>query len=289
MRLVTLLLCSSFVFGQSPAPSLGPKTQLPASSSNQKDQNQDLGLLGIGGHGVQTGAVEVLSDTKGVDFGPYLKGILEQVRENWYHLIPESAEVRKGKLAIEFKIAKGGKVAEMRLVASSGCTALDRPAWGSITASNPFPPLPSEFTGPYLALRLRFFYNPDSSGPESSGKDCSGYPVKVDLAASRSKTKSGVTVSVTAPLLGDLDVPLGGSKPVTAIVTGTGGKENTVEWIISGFGCSGASCGEMTKDSYHAPSIMPSSPFVTLTAVSKADSSAKASVTLHIVDSNPSR
>jgi TonB family protein len=41
--------------------------------------------------------------------------------------------------------------------------ALDRPAWGSITASNPFPPLPSESTGPYLALRFRFYYNPDKT------------------------------------------------------------------------------------------------------------------------------
>ena len=38
---------------------------------------------------------------------------------------------------------------------------LDRPAWGSITGSDPFPPLPTEFTGPYLALRFRFYYNPD--------------------------------------------------------------------------------------------------------------------------------
>ena len=51
----------------------------------------------------------------------------------------------------------------MRLVASSGDVALDRPAWGSITASNPFPPLPSDFTGPYLALRFRFYYNPDKA------------------------------------------------------------------------------------------------------------------------------
>ena len=55
------------------------------------------------------------------------------------------------------------KVADMRLVASSGDVALDRPAWGSITASNPFPPLPTDFTGPYLALRFRYYYNPDKA------------------------------------------------------------------------------------------------------------------------------
>jgi TonB family protein len=122
----------------------------------------DFGL-GTGAHGRQLGALDILSDTQGVDFGPYLQRILQDVRENWYHLIPESAEMKKGKLAIEFAITKDGQVADMRLVASSGDTALDRPAWGAITGSNPFPPLPSDFTGPYLALRFRFYYNPDKA------------------------------------------------------------------------------------------------------------------------------
>jgi TonB family protein len=125
-------------------------------------QEGDFGL-GTGAHGRQLGALDILSDTQGVDFGPYLQRILQDVKENWYHLIPESAEMKKGKLAIEFAITKDGKVADMRLIATSGDVALDRPAWGSITASNPFPPLPSEFTGPYLALRFRFYYNPDKA------------------------------------------------------------------------------------------------------------------------------
>lgn len=125
-------------------------------------QEGDFGL-GTGAHGRQQGALEILSDTQGVDFGPYLQRILEDVRQNWYLLIPQSAEMKKGKLAIEFAITKDGKVADMRLIASSGDVALDRPAWGSITNSNPFPPLPSEFTGPYLALRFRFYYNPDKA------------------------------------------------------------------------------------------------------------------------------
>src|SRR6202020_399737 len=122
----------------------------------------DFGL-GTGAHGRQLGNLEILSDTQGVDFGPYLQRILQDVRENWYHLIPESAEMKKGKLAIEFAITKDGKVADMRLITSSGDVALDRPAWGSITASNPFPPLPTEFTEPFLALRFRFYYNPDKA------------------------------------------------------------------------------------------------------------------------------
>jgi len=125
-------------------------------------QEGDFGL-GTDAHGRQMGALEVLSDTQGVDFGPYLARILQDVKENWYRLIPESAVMKKGKLAIELAIAKDGKVAGMKLIDSSGDVSLDRAAWRGITASNPFPPLPSNFGGQYLALRFRFVYNPDHS------------------------------------------------------------------------------------------------------------------------------
>ena len=79
-------------------------------------QEGDFGL-GTGAHGRALGNLEILSDTQGVDFGPYLQRILQDVRENWYRAIPESAEMKKGKLQIEFAITKDGKVADMRLVA----------------------------------------------------------------------------------------------------------------------------------------------------------------------------
>jgi TonB family protein len=112
------------------------------------------------------GPLEVLTDTMGVDFGPYLQRVLHDVKMNWYNLIPESARaplMKKGKLTIEFAILKNGTVAGMKLVATSGDVALDRGAWGGITASNPFPPLPGEFGGQYLGLRFTFYYNPDKA------------------------------------------------------------------------------------------------------------------------------
>jgi TonB family protein len=112
------------------------------------------------------GELDVLSDTMGVDFGPYLSRVLHDVRENWYRIIPESARapmMKKGKVSIEFAILKDGRVAGLTLAGSSGDVALDRAAYGGITASNPFPPLPGEFKGQYLALRFHFFYNPDSN------------------------------------------------------------------------------------------------------------------------------
>jgi TonB family protein len=84
-------------------------------------------------------------------------------------LIPEEArppQLSPGIVNIEFAILPNGNVEGMRIVRGSGNTALDRAAWGGITAGNPFPPLPKQFTGPYLALRFRFFYNPQKLPPE---------------------------------------------------------------------------------------------------------------------------
>lgn len=139
-----------------------------AAASRAAGQGGQEGDFGLGTHarGRPMGALDILSDTQGVDFGPYLQRILQDVRQNWYLLIPPSAEMKKGKLAIEFAITKDGQVAGMKLITSSGDTALDRAAWGGITASDPFPPLPTEFGGQYLALRFRFYYNPDKGEME---------------------------------------------------------------------------------------------------------------------------
>jgi hypothetical protein len=242
MNLAILLLCSGLAFGQNTSPPTALAGQPPTDSVDLKPVH--------GGQGI----VEILSDTRGIDFGPYLQRILRDIRSNWYKLIPESAKLKKAKVAIEFAITKEGKVPDMRLVAKSGDVSLDDAAWGSITASEPFRPLPSEFTGPYLALRFRFYYNPD------------------------------IEVSISPP--GDeIEVPVGGSKVFTATVTGT--QETAVEWSVTGSGCSDSLCGKMAKDMYDAPSVPPTPPFVTLTAISKADATAKASVTVHIVQPRP--
>lgn len=102
----------------------------------------------------------ILSDTQGVDFGPYLARIVYTVRRNWYSVIPESARLgQKGRVAIVFEIVKDGSVPEIRLVGSSGAEPLDRAALAGIRASTPFPPLPQEFTGNHLVLQFMFLYN----------------------------------------------------------------------------------------------------------------------------------
>lgn len=115
--------------------------------------------------------VEILSDTKGVDFGPYLTNLVKIVRTNWFNLVPEEArppQLRSGETKIEFAIMKGGNIAGMKIVGASGSVNLDRAAWGGITSSAPLiAPLPKQFKGEYLSLRMTFVYNPKKSASDS--------------------------------------------------------------------------------------------------------------------------
>lgn len=119
-------------------------------------------------------SVEVLSDGRGVNFSPYLRDLMAGVRSHWYRRIPVDARSKKGKLAIQFAVLPDGQIAALKLAESSGDVSLDRAAWEAITASNPFPALPSAFIGPNLVLRLRFYYNPDKDNLEGMSRETAG-------------------------------------------------------------------------------------------------------------------
>ena len=105
---------------------------------------------------------QILSDTQGVDFGPYIRRILSDIKRNWIPLIPEEARPplnKQGETLIRFTINSDGTIAHMALDGSSQDTAIDRACWGGITGVGQFPPLPSNFKGPNLELRIDFFTN----------------------------------------------------------------------------------------------------------------------------------
>ncbi len=105
--------------------------------------------------------LELLSDPKGIDFRPYLTQILGAVRRNWHAVIPESARLglARGRVSLQFSVARDGSVPKLVIAASSGVPALDRAAVAAISASNPFPPLPADFAGQTVHLQFKFAYN----------------------------------------------------------------------------------------------------------------------------------
>ena len=110
-------------------------------------------------------AIEILSDTMGVDFNPYARSILSDIYRASIPLLPKEMlppTSKQGKTQIRFTILPDGHIGKMTLEDSTHDMAIDRAAWGSITSVGKFPPLPSQFKGPFLELRIRFRVNETS-------------------------------------------------------------------------------------------------------------------------------
>jgi TonB family protein len=154
-----------------PKPSFdtGPQTAGDAIRQAERDAARggpsgDYGQNAPSQHSAMGVGPEILSDTMGVDFGPYMRRVIQATYHSWIPLIPESARPpldKQGRVGVRFKIYPDGSVKQMILEFPSGDVALDRAAWGGITGASPYPSLPKDFKGPYLELRFGFYYNVD--------------------------------------------------------------------------------------------------------------------------------
>jgi TonB C terminal len=153
-------------------PNFSLGSQSPADQLHQAMRDSAHGPSGgmsggaLSQHSGADGGAQILSDTQGVDFGPYLQKVIRETYRTWDPLIPEEVNppiLKRGQVEIIFTILPNGRVAavdpnKMQLTGRSGDTALDRAAWGAIQGAD-YPQLPREFHGPYLELRFRFEYN----------------------------------------------------------------------------------------------------------------------------------
>jgi len=152
---VLILVFASVVSTHSPAQSDQAKDKTPLQEKKSEEKTPLTTE--------RRGGIEILSDTMGVDFGPYMKRLRFTVQAHWDLLIPKVAlppTKKSGTVTIELAVMKNGTVRGMKLVKSSGDPELDKAAWSGITDAIPLPTLPSEFKGDYLQLRCNFLYNP---------------------------------------------------------------------------------------------------------------------------------
>ena len=185
-KLVSVLIALFFgelLTAQSLQQQSAPSSPGKAIQDAAKMANQDRAVL------------EVLTDTHGVDFGPYLRLVLSEVQRNWYAHIPDAAKGKQGQLAIQCVISRNGHLG-VQLTTSALDSGLDYAAWAGVTSSAPFPPLPSAFDREFLVLRFHFYYNPDQA-------DLAGDSNSVDRASS--VTTGSVSPSATMTVQRDAD------------------------------------------------------------------------------------
>ena len=146
-------------FGSTPSVSQAMKDALNAPRGGGVDFGDHSSHSGRGSSPLNLGGAEVLSDTQGVNFNPYLKRILADIYRNWLPLIPEEVQPplsKEGQAYVRFTILPDGTIGAMYLDGSTHDQAINKSCWGSITTEGQFPPLPKEFHGPNLELRIHY-------------------------------------------------------------------------------------------------------------------------------------
>ena len=98
-------------------------------------------------------------DSKGVEFGPWLRRFVAQIRRNWF--IPYAAMTMKGHVVVTFNVHKDGRITDLRIVKPSSVDAFTNSAFGAISSSNPTVPLPTEYPDDRAFFTVTFYFNED--------------------------------------------------------------------------------------------------------------------------------
>ena len=107
--------------------------------------------------GQDTPGASIQFDTKGVEFGPWLRRFVTRVRRNWF--IPMAAYTMQGRVVLQFNIHKNGTITDIVVVQPSSIQSFNTAAYNAILASNPVDPLPPEYPEARAFFTVTFYYN----------------------------------------------------------------------------------------------------------------------------------
>ena len=145
-----------------PAPQNGangraaPGGSLGDALRNLQKYIQNESFENQGGGGGQFGP-EIQFDTKGVEFGPWIRRFVAKVKRNWF--VPYAAMSMKGHVVITFNVHKDGSLTDLTVVGPCPIDAFNNAAFGALAASNPTQPLPPEYPSDKAFFTVTFFYN----------------------------------------------------------------------------------------------------------------------------------
>ena len=108
-----------------------------------------------GGGGSQIGPLQF--DTKGVEFGPWVRRFIAQIKRNWF--IPYAAMSMKGHVVLTFNVHKDGALTDITVQKPSSVDAFTNAAYNALISSNPTHPLPPEYPADKAFFTVTFYYN----------------------------------------------------------------------------------------------------------------------------------
>ena len=111
----------------------------------------------LGGGGIQDIAPSIQFDTKGVEFGPWLRRFVARIRRNWF--IPYAAMTMRGHVVVTFYVHKDGRITDLAVAKPSDVDAFTHSGRDAIAASNPVDPLPVEYPDDKAFFTVTFYFN----------------------------------------------------------------------------------------------------------------------------------
>jgi TonB family protein len=96
-------------------------------------------------------------DTKGVEFGPWIRRFIAQIKRNWF--IPYAAMSLRGRVVVTFNVHKDGRVTDLQVVGPCPVDAFNNSSFNALAASNPTQPLPPEYPADKAFFTVTFYYN----------------------------------------------------------------------------------------------------------------------------------
>jgi TonB family protein len=110
-----------------------------------------------GPSGAAFGGAAVEFDSKGIDFGPWVKSYVAALKQRW--VIPQSAAGTKGRVVISLVVRKSGVVSGIEIVGPSIVAGFNESASAAVLAARPAPPLPDAFSDDTCPMRVTFYFN----------------------------------------------------------------------------------------------------------------------------------
>ena len=123
------------------------------------EQNAQLGLPT--GTGQNLGGLYF--DPQGADFTAWINHFKNEVYRNWIARQAALFGAARGHVDFEFTVERNGTMSGLRMLKSSGTTALDKAAQFALTSSH-WTPLPDDYGPPRVTMQVAFYYNEAPQG-----------------------------------------------------------------------------------------------------------------------------
>jgi len=92
-------------------------------------------------------------------YGTYVNAITRAISSNWLKSMVDARVQKAPRVYLTFTIARDGRISNVEVQQSSGIPSLDRSAQRAVLASDPLPPLPSDYRGSDINVRFYFEFS----------------------------------------------------------------------------------------------------------------------------------